>query len=49
MQRARWAGRVFGGNGVGTSAMMGMERRVARRVRSRFMYSFLSGCGVRGV
>ena len=43
MQRARWAGRVFGGKGVGTFASMGMERRVARRVRSRVMYSFLSG------
>jgi hypothetical protein len=28
---------------VGTFAMMGMRRRVARRVRSWVMYSFLSG------
>ena len=42
MQRARWAGRVFGGKGVGTVGVMGMERRVARRVRSADMYSFLS-------
>lgn len=42
VQRARWAVRVFCGKGEGSSAVMGMERRWARRVRSAEMYLSLS-------
>jgi hypothetical protein len=46
VQRARWARRVFGGKKEGILGMIGMLRRVARRVRSAEMYSFLSDSDV---